>query len=179
MSAPNTRRRGEPRYVETEEYLQMVGRILTALGNRVGNADIEMLRGLAELPGVIDTILADTVHQLHDRDQYSWADIARVLGVSREAAWQRFGRQGRLHTQRPGPQAVANSWKRRDPGNGPDLTGVPLIDVTGLHLQSHAFWTCPVPIGPERISRITDHPELVSELDPGGFWSPDEDEATS
>ncbi len=88
----------ERRYVETEEYLAFVGRVLTALGRRVARADIEMLRGIADLSGVIERELAVTVAALRAEHGYSWADIGRALGITRQAAQQRFGCQDRVDT---------------------------------------------------------------------------------
>jgi hypothetical protein len=84
----------ERRYVETEEYVRFLHRVLAALANRVGDADIDMLRGLAGLSPMIDDLLSDTVRRLREEHGYSWADIGRALGITRQSAHERFGRQG-------------------------------------------------------------------------------------
>lgn len=79
----SNRRRGrdpDARYVETEEYVAFVRRILTALGRRVGEADIAMLSELADLPGMIEVELNRTVTRLREAHGYSWADIGEALG---------------------------------------------------------------------------------------------------
>lgn len=88
-----TRRRPNRRYVETEEYLGMVHRVLAALGGRVGDADLAMFAGLAGLAGVVDELLVGTARRLHDDHGYSWTEIGRSLGITRQAARQRFSRQ--------------------------------------------------------------------------------------
>jgi hypothetical protein len=99
--------RREPRYVETEEYVAFVHRILAALGRRVADADVAMLRALADLGRVVDELLADTVRRLREHHGYSWADIGRELGITKQSAHERFGRQG-------GPDGPA----RRAPRSG-------------------------------------------------------------
>src|SRR5690349_7272206 len=93
----------ERRYVETEAYIRFLRRVLAALANRVGDADVELLRGLADLSGVINDLLTDTVHRLRDDHGYSWADVGRALGTTRQSAHERFRRQGRPDTRRWAP----------------------------------------------------------------------------
>jgi hypothetical protein len=103
--------RRERRYVETEEYVAFIHRILRALGTRVGDADVEMLRGLADLPGLVEGLLTETVERLRTGHGYSWADIGRALGITRQAAQQRFGRQPGVDGKPPGAGGA-------DPGAG-------------------------------------------------------------
>lgn len=88
---PRPRRRRAPRYRETPAYVAMVRRMVRGLGKRVADMDVASLPELASLSKAVDDVLRDTVTQLHDRG-YSWNDIARELGVTRQAAYQRFGR---------------------------------------------------------------------------------------
>lgn len=81
------------RYRETDEYLAAVQRMLRALGRRIGDADIAMLPGLAEIPRLGEGLLGIAARQLHDEHGYSWADIGRVLGISKQSAHERFRRQ--------------------------------------------------------------------------------------
>jgi hypothetical protein len=87
------RRKQERRYVETEQYLEAVQRMLRALGRRVGDADIEMLADLDGCRATIDEIVTLAARQLHDQYGYSWARIGAALGMSKQAAHQRLGRQ--------------------------------------------------------------------------------------
>jgi hypothetical protein len=63
------------RQVENDEYAAFVRRILRAYSHRVGNGDAAM---------------AEAVKGLRDQG-YSWADIGSRLGISRQAAQQRWG----------------------------------------------------------------------------------------
>ena len=86
-------RRRPGRYVETEEYVRFLHRILGALASRVGDADIAMLHDLANLSGLVEELVSDTVHRLRAEHGYSWADVGQALDITRQAAQQRFGRQ--------------------------------------------------------------------------------------
>lgn len=83
-------------YRETPEFGAMVRRMVKAYGARVAAGDIESLAQLVELRADVDRHIADAAAALHqdhgDRPGYSWTDIARVLGITRQAARQRFGR---------------------------------------------------------------------------------------
>jgi hypothetical protein len=93
--------RRERRYVETEEYVAFIHRILRALGTRVGDCDVEMLASLASLPDLVEQLLGETVDRLRTTHGYSWADIGRALGITRQAAQQRFHRQLAVDTKPP------------------------------------------------------------------------------
>lgn len=85
--------RGEP---ETPEIAAAARRMVRAVGKRAGG-DLEGLADLAALREVVDAELAGAVTQLRAGAQltnggYSWADVAQVLGITRQAAQQRFGR---------------------------------------------------------------------------------------
>jgi hypothetical protein len=76
--------------VENPEYAAFARRILKAYARRVATGDIEALALMAELADTIDTSIRDAVTGLRDRG-YSWADIGSRLGVTRQAAQQRWG----------------------------------------------------------------------------------------
>jgi hypothetical protein len=82
--------------VENPEYAAFAQRILKAYARRVATGDIEAvalmadLADLADLADTIDTIIRDAVTGLRDRG-YSWADVGSRLGVTRQAAQQRWG----------------------------------------------------------------------------------------
>lgn len=78
--------------IESDEYGKFARRILRAYGRRVGDLDIEGLAGLVALRAELDEVIDQAVDNLHGRP-YSWTDIARVLGVTRQAAQQRFNRR--------------------------------------------------------------------------------------
>lgn len=72
----------------------MVRRIIRAHGRRVGGADPEDLVELAELRDVVEEAIADAVRGLREGG-CSWAQVARGLGTTRQAAQQRYGATGR------------------------------------------------------------------------------------
>ena len=76
--------------VENPEYAAFVRRILKAYARRVAVGDIEALALMAELADRIDTSIRDAVTGLREHG-YSWADISSRLGVTRQAAQQRWG----------------------------------------------------------------------------------------
>ncbi|MDT8915775.1 hypothetical protein [Amycolatopsis sp. PS_44_ISF1] len=81
---------------ETDKYGKFVRRIMRAYGRRVANLDIEGLKGLVELRDELDALIVDSARKLQDQPKgqgYSWGDIGRVLGISRQAAQQRFGKR--------------------------------------------------------------------------------------
>ncbi|WP_394620964.1 hypothetical protein JNUCC0626_18275 [Lentzea sp. JNUCC 0626] len=85
-----------PALTETDKYGNFVRRIMRAYSRRVADLDIEGLKGLVELRKELDAHIEDAVKQLQKPKQgngYSWADIGRVLGVSRQAAQQRYGQR--------------------------------------------------------------------------------------
>jgi hypothetical protein len=55
---------------------------------------------LASLQRQIQTRLPDAVADARDQD-YSWAEIGDLLGLTRAAAWHRYGRPGRQGDTRP------------------------------------------------------------------------------
>jgi hypothetical protein len=83
-----TRRRRN--VVENDDYAAFTRRILTAHGRRIARGDIEGLADLANLSTQVDTAIADAVTGLRATG-YSWAEIASRLGITRQAAHQRWG----------------------------------------------------------------------------------------
>jgi len=77
---------------EADKYGAFVRRIMRAYGRRVADRDIEGLKGLATLRTELDAQIAETAQALQTQG-YSWAEIGRVLGVSKQAAQQRFGKK--------------------------------------------------------------------------------------
>jgi len=65
----------------------------------LGDAGVE-LHLLASLLQQAQARLPDAVAQARDQD-YSWAEIGDLLGTTRAAAWQRYGRPGRRGHTRP------------------------------------------------------------------------------
>lgn len=78
------------RQVENDEYAAFVRRILRAYSRRVGDGDVEALVLLVGLAEEIDAAMVEAVKGLRACG-YSWAEIGARLGISRQAAQQRWG----------------------------------------------------------------------------------------
>jgi len=78
--------------VENPEFAAFTRRILRACARRIGDGDIEGLVLMAELADTIDASIHDAVTGLREQG-YSWADIGVRLGVTGQAAQQRWGRR--------------------------------------------------------------------------------------
>ena len=78
--------------VETPEYGRMVRRMLRAYGRRVADADPEDLTYLLGLRDELDAAIADAVEGQNKTYHRSWQEIARAAGVTRSAAYQRWGK---------------------------------------------------------------------------------------
>ena len=80
------------RVVENPEFAAFAARILRAAARRVADGDLEGLSALVALRSELDAAIECAVAGLRTpKWSYSWADIARVLGVTRQAAQQRYG----------------------------------------------------------------------------------------
>jgi hypothetical protein len=58
---------------------------------RLGEVDIDDLAALKALHDVVDEALVDTVAELRHQHGYSWADVGRALGVTRQTAQAVYG----------------------------------------------------------------------------------------
>ncbi|MGY3515106.1 hypothetical protein ACVMYR_02185 [Micromonospora sp. PTRAS2] len=76
--------------VENDEFAAFARRIIRAHGRRVATGDVEALRDLLALSDAIDQAVAEAVIGLRAFG-YSWAEIGSRLGISRQAAQQRWG----------------------------------------------------------------------------------------
>lgn len=76
--------------IETPEYAAMMRRMMRAHGRRVADADPEDLAELVALREVLEESIASAVEGM--RSRYSWAQVARGLGTTRQAAQMRYGR---------------------------------------------------------------------------------------
>jgi hypothetical protein len=78
--------------VENDEYAAFARRILRAYARRVATGDIEALTRMTGLADDIETAIRNAVIGLREYG-YSWAEIGTRLGVTRQAAQQRWGAQ--------------------------------------------------------------------------------------
>jgi len=77
------------RVVENGEFTSFGRRIIRAAGRRIAAGDVEALPALAALSADLDSAIGDAVLGLRQAG-YSWAEIASRLGVTRQAAHQRW-----------------------------------------------------------------------------------------
>ena len=79
------------RLVENDEYAAFARRVLRAYARRVADGDVEALTLMLGLSAEIDTPSARPCTGLRGFG-YSWAEIGSRLGITRQAAQQRWGR---------------------------------------------------------------------------------------
>lgn len=97
-----TRERGD---VTDRAYFDFLRRIVTAGRRRItASADLEGLAELGELAAILNDEIAAAVTALRGDLHHpaSWAEIGDALGITRQAAQQRFRKAGGL--RRPGGQ---------------------------------------------------------------------------
>jgi hypothetical protein len=78
------------RLVENDEYAAFVRRILRAYARRVAGGDVEAMLTMTEVAGEFGTLIQQAAQGLHTCG-YTWADIGSRLGITRQAAQQRWG----------------------------------------------------------------------------------------
>ena len=89
VKAPLTaNRRARP--VENDDYAAFARRILRAYARRIATGDVEALTLMLGLSAEIDTAITQAVTGLRGFG-YSWAEIGSRLGITRQAAQQRWG----------------------------------------------------------------------------------------
>jgi hypothetical protein len=75
--------------VENASYAAFLRRAIRAAGRRVADGDVDGLADLLDLAGELDRAIDAAVRGLRDAG-YSWGEIASRLGVTRQAAQQRW-----------------------------------------------------------------------------------------
>ena len=84
------KRRPRP-VVENDTYAAFTRRVLASYGRRIATqGDVDGLAELVELGDDVETAIQDAVSGLRGHG-YSWAEIAIRLGITRQAAQQRWG----------------------------------------------------------------------------------------
>jgi hypothetical protein len=75
--------------VENDEYAAFARRIVRAYARRIAAGDIEALASMVTLAGEVEAAIQDAVIGLRGFG-YSWTEIGDRLGISRQAARQRW-----------------------------------------------------------------------------------------
>ena len=79
---------------ENSEYAKFARRILRAYSRRIATGDVESLTYLVSLADDINDAIQQAVDGLRVAG-YSWAEIGARIGITRQAAQQRWGRPSR------------------------------------------------------------------------------------
>ena len=75
---------------ENDEYAAFARRVITAYSRRIAAGDIDAITGMARLADDLDAAIRRAITGLRKRG-YSWAEIGTRLGITRQAAQQRWG----------------------------------------------------------------------------------------
>lgn len=87
-----SKRRREP--METAEYIEdFLTRIIRRAGVRAGEGDPCDLAALIAARAEMDEAIVVAVAGMRERYGFSWAEIGRELGISRQAAQMTYGRK--------------------------------------------------------------------------------------
>ena len=76
--------------IENDAYAAFTRRVIRAYARRVATGDVEALTDLVGLSNQLDTAILQAVTGLRTCG-YSWTEIAARLGITRQAAHQRWG----------------------------------------------------------------------------------------
>lgn len=80
--------------METVEYVEdFLTRIIKRAGVRVADGDPTDLAALVAARAAMDEAIVVAVAGMRERYGYSWADIGRELGITRQAAQATYGRK--------------------------------------------------------------------------------------
>ena len=84
------------RYTDDPEFAAGTARMIRQLGERAGATDASVLKSLIDLHDVIDEAVRNAARELNaDKPGLkglSWQAIGDELGMTRQAAWQKWGR---------------------------------------------------------------------------------------
>jgi hypothetical protein len=78
------------RVTENDDYATFLRRVIRAYSRRVASGDIDAITCMVRLLADLDQATADAIDGLRAIG-YSWADIGLRLGITRQAAQQRWG----------------------------------------------------------------------------------------
>jgi hypothetical protein len=78
------------RVTENDQYAAFIHRVLRAYSRRIARGDIDAIADLAAIASEADNAMRRAVTGLR-KAGYSWTDIGTRLGVTKQAAQQRWG----------------------------------------------------------------------------------------
>jgi hypothetical protein len=87
---PTRASRNRRNVVENDDYAAFTRLVIAGHGRRIARGDIEGIAALAEIWISLDAAMSLAVRGLRVNG-YSWNDIATRLGITRQAAQQRWG----------------------------------------------------------------------------------------
>jgi hypothetical protein len=91
----------------SREYFNFMSRTLKKYAERAdaGELDIDALDQLRELQGILDERTAEVVRAMRSETggAHSWAEIGRALGITKAAAFKRYG-GAETDVRKPGAQ---------------------------------------------------------------------------
>ncbi len=90
VNKPLTGKRRRRGAVENDSYAAFLRRAVRAHGRRIAGGDVDGLAELLALAGEVEAAIRTAVVGLRQAG-YSWSEIADRLGVTRQAAHQRWG----------------------------------------------------------------------------------------
>lgn len=76
--------------IENPDYHAMLSRMVTAYSKRIGDADPEDLELMVTLRAEVERAIGKAIATQRARYDRSWAEIARGVGTTREAAYERY-----------------------------------------------------------------------------------------
>lgn len=90
MTTRTSRQRTE---YETEVYTAMLRRMVKGLGRRVAEGNPDDLAGAVELARLLDETIGEAARRMVDEQGLTWQQLGDALGMTRQGAYQRFGRK--------------------------------------------------------------------------------------
>lgn len=85
---------GQRKYREAPELAAFLRRMGRALVRRAGEGDLEALSALLDSIAALEAAAGEAARALVDPDgpAYSWGEVGREVGMTRQAARQRWGK---------------------------------------------------------------------------------------
>lgn len=138
LPAPPAHLRGSKKIRYRENIENVLEGLAEGLGQESGGEPVN-LRGLAIVATLLDDVTARSVNESRELG-YSWAEIGLALGISKQAAQQRFGKIA-LGGGNATPAAVRNTTSA--PKTSAERPNAALSLVNDVRLYLHALATAP------------------------------------